>query len=34
MNNEFAGLIDDLRATHGRNLASVVLYGSAAASDL
>jgi predicted nucleotidyltransferase len=33
MNNEFAGLIDDLRATHGRNLASVVLYGSAAASD-
>lgn len=33
MNNQFAGLIDDLRATHGRNLASVVLYGSAAASD-
>jgi predicted nucleotidyltransferase len=33
MNNEFAGLIDDLQATHGRNLASVILYGSAAASD-
>src|SRR5918999_5529481 len=27
------GLIDDLRATHGDNLASVVLYGSAAADD-
>jgi hypothetical protein len=27
------GLIDDLRATHGENLASVVLYGSAAAGD-
>jgi predicted nucleotidyltransferase len=27
------GLIDDLRATHGDNLASVVLYGSAAAGD-
>src|SRR4029450_5655619 len=26
-------LIDDLRATHGENLASVVLYGSAAAGD-
>lgn len=26
-------LIDDLRATHGDNLASVVLYGSAAAGD-
>lgn len=33
MNNQFTGLIDDLRATHGKNLASVVLYGSAAASD-
>ena len=30
MNNQFAGLIDDLRATHGKNLASVILYGSAA----
>lgn len=27
------GLIDDLRATHGANLASVVLYGSAAAGN-
>ena len=27
------GLIDDLRATHGDNLASVVLYGAAAADD-
>jgi predicted nucleotidyltransferase len=26
-------LVDDLRATHGENLASVVLYGSAAAGD-
>ena len=28
-----SGLIDDLRATHGDNLASVELYGSAAAGD-
>jgi predicted nucleotidyltransferase len=27
------GLVEDLRATHGDNLASVVLYGSAAAGD-
>jgi predicted nucleotidyltransferase len=27
------GLVEDLRATHGENLASVVLYGSAATSD-
>ena len=27
------GLLEDLRATHGDNLASVVLYGSAAAGD-
>ncbi|HKR12983.1 MAG TPA: hypothetical protein VJT15_13070 [Pyrinomonadaceae bacterium] len=26
-------LVDDLRATHGDNLASIVLYGSAAAGD-
>jgi predicted nucleotidyltransferase len=32
MINQFEGLIDDLRATHGRNLASVILYGSAAVS--
>ena len=29
----FNSLIGDLRATHGDNLASVVLYGSAAAGD-
>jgi predicted nucleotidyltransferase len=28
-----SGLINDLRATHGENLSSVVLYGSAAAGD-
>jgi predicted nucleotidyltransferase len=27
------GLVTDLRATHGDNLASIVLYGSAAAGD-
>src|SRR5690349_19911343 len=27
------GLVEDLRATHGENLASVVLYGSAVAGD-
>ncbi len=27
------GLVDDLRTTHGENLACVVLYGSAAAGD-
>jgi hypothetical protein len=27
------GLVDDLRAAHGDNLASIVLYGSAAAGD-
>ena len=27
------GLVEDLRATHGDNLASVVLYGSVAAGD-
>src|SRR5687768_13692985 len=26
-------LVDDLRGTHGDNLASIVLYGSAAAGD-
>ena len=29
----FNHLIGDLRATHGDNLASVMLYGSAAAGD-
>ncbi len=33
MENQFAAFIDDLRATHGKNLASVILYGSAAAGD-
>ena len=28
-----SGLVEDLRATHGTNLACVVLYGSAAAGD-
>lgn len=28
-----SGLVEDLRATHGTNLASVVVYGSAAAGD-
>src|SRR4029079_11666478 len=28
-----SGLVEDLRATHGDNLASIVLYGSAAAGD-
>ena len=28
-----SGLVADLRATHGDNLASIVLYGSAAAGD-
>lgn len=31
--DSFRHLIDDLRSTHGDNLASVVLYGSAAAGD-
>jgi hypothetical protein len=30
---QFRDLIDDLKATHGANLASVILYGSAAAGD-
>lgn len=33
MKNQFNAFIDDLRATHGKNLASVILYGSAAAGD-
>lgn len=28
-----SGLVEDLRATHGTNLACVILYGSAAAGD-
>lgn len=33
MEHQFAAFIDDLRSTHGANLASVILYGSAAAGD-
>lgn len=33
MINEFNEFIDDLRSTHGKNLVSVILYGSAAAGD-
>jgi len=33
MKNEFEAFIDDLRSTHGKNLASVILYGSAAEGD-
>lgn len=33
MMQEFQGFIDDLRSTHGKNLVSVILYGSAAAGD-
>ncbi|MGI8641205.1 MAG: hypothetical protein ACR2MG_14815 [Pyrinomonadaceae bacterium] len=31
--NQFDSFIDDLRATHGKNLVSVILYGPAAAGD-
>ena len=33
MINEFSNFIDDLKGTHGKNLASVILYGSAATGD-
>lgn len=33
MTNEFQAFIDDLKVTHGTNLASVILYGSAAVGD-
>ena len=33
MKHFFADFIDDLKSTHGANLASVILYGSAAAGD-
>ena len=33
MKQQFDAFIDDLRTTHGENLASVILYGSAAAGD-
>jgi len=33
MKHQFDAFIDDLRGAHGKNLASVVLYGSAASGD-
>lgn len=33
MKHQFEAFIDDLKATHGKNLASVILYGSAAVGD-
>ncbi len=33
MKHQFEAFIDDLKATHGANLASVILYGSAVAGD-
>jgi hypothetical protein len=33
MKQHFKPFVEDLRATHGENLASVILYGSAAAGD-
>src|ERR1043166_8372354 len=33
MKHNFAAFIDDLKHTHGKNLVSVILYGSAAAGD-
>ena len=33
MRHQFDAFIDDLKTTHGGNLASVILYGSAAAGD-
>ena len=33
MKHYFADFIDDVKSTHGNNLAAVILYGSAAAGD-
>ncbi len=33
MKHQFDSFVDDLKTTHGENLASVILYGSAAAGD-
>ena len=33
MKHDFTAFIDDLKHTHGRNLVSVILYGSAASGD-
>jgi hypothetical protein len=33
MEHQFNAFIDDVRTTHGKNLAAIILYGSAAAGD-
>ncbi|MFL6466849.1 MAG: hypothetical protein ACJ72Z_02700 [Pyrinomonadaceae bacterium] len=33
MEHQFNAFIDDVKSTHGKNLASIILYGSAAAGD-
>ena len=33
LSNDFTAYVDDLRSTHGSNLASVIFYGSATRSD-
>ncbi len=33
MKHQFDAFVDDLKTTHGRNLVSVILYGSAATGD-
>jgi len=33
MNHHFEAFLDDVKASHGKNLAAVILYGSAAAGD-
>ncbi|MGH9948989.1 MAG: hypothetical protein ACRD6X_17600, partial [Pyrinomonadaceae bacterium] len=33
MEHQFTVFVDDVKATHGKNLAAVILYGSAAAGD-
>jgi hypothetical protein len=33
MEHQFNAFIDDVRGTHGKNLAAIILYGSAAAGD-
>ena len=33
MEHQFNAFIDDVRFTHGKNLAAIILYGSAAAGD-
>ena len=33
MNHHFEAFLDDVKASHGKNLAAVILYGTAAAGD-